>query len=160
MVARHVRDVEAGSSNLPSPTIYGYIEPRLPPPAPVLSAELTDVAWSAEMKKLAVVASALAVLVLAGCGAGAEESGESDSESATAECPQPDAADATAITKERADMLIGFTESDAELCATGLEWEFRVGERDGEGFALTADYRQQRVTVSVTNDLVTAVVVG
>ena len=112
------------------------------------------------MKKLAVVASALAVLVLAGCGAGAEESGESDSESATAECPQPDAADATAITKERADMLIGFTESDAELCATGLEWEFRVGERDGEGFALTADYRQQRVTVSVTNDLVTAVAVG
>ena len=112
------------------------------------------------MKKLAVVASALAVLVLAGCGAGAEESADSDSESATAECPQPDAADATAITQERADMLIGFTEADAESCATSLEWEFRVGERDGESFALTADYRQQRVTVSVTNDLVTAVVVG
>ena len=112
------------------------------------------------MKKLAVVASALAALVLAGCGAGAEESAESDSESATAECPQPDAADTTAITQERADMLIGFTESDAESCAASLGWEFRVGERDGEGFALTADYRQQRVTVSVTNDLVTAVAVG
>ena len=113
------------------------------------------------MKKFsASLASALAVLVLAGCGAGAEESGESESESATAECPQPDAADATAITQERADMLIGFTESDAESCATSLEWEFRVGERDGESFALTADYRQQRVTVSVTNDLVTAVAVG
>ncbi len=106
------------------------------------------------------LASALAVLVLAGCGAGAEENADSDSESATAECPQPDAADATAITQERADMLIGFTESDAESCATSLEWEFRVGERDGEGFALTADYRQQRITVSVTNDLVTAVAVG
>jgi len=35
-----------------------------------------------------------------------------------------------------------------------------VGERDGESFALTADYSQQRVTVSVTNDLVTAVVIG
>ena len=113
------------------------------------------------MKKFsASLASALAVLVLAGCGAGAEESGESESESATAECPQPDAADATAITQERADMLIGFTESDAESCATSLEWEFRVGERDGEGFALTADYSQQRVTVSVTKDLVTAVAVG
>ena len=116
------------------------------------------------MKKFSAnLASALAVLVLAGCGAAAEESeesGESESESATAECPQPDAADATAITQERADMLIGFTESDAESCATSLEWEFRVGERDGEGFALTADYRQQRVTVSVTNDLVTAVAVG
>ena len=112
------------------------------------------------MKKLAVVASALAALVLAGCGAGAEESAESDSESATAECPQPDVADTTAITQERADMLIGFTESDAESCAASLGWEFRVGERDGEGFALTADYSQQRVTVSVTNDLVTAVAVG
>ena len=113
------------------------------------------------MKKFSAnLASALAALVLAGCGAGAEESAESDSESATAECPQPDAADATAITQERADMLIGFTESDAESCAASLGWEFRVGERDGEGFALTADYSQQRVTVSVTNDLVTAVAVG
>ena len=113
------------------------------------------------MKKFSAnVASALAALVLAGCGAGAEESAESDSESATAECPQPDAADTTAITQERADMLIGFTESDAESCAASLGWEFRVGERDGEGFALTADYSQQRVTVSVTNDLVTAVAVG
>ena len=113
------------------------------------------------MKKFSAnLASALAVLVLAGCGAGVEESAESDSESATAECPQPDAADATAITQERADMLIGFTESDAESCAASLGWEFRVGERDGEGFALTADYSQQRVTVSVTNDLVTAVAVG
>ena len=113
------------------------------------------------MKKFsASLASALAVLVLAGCGAGAEESGESESESATAECPQPDAADATAITQERADMLIGFKESDAESCAVSLGWAFRVGERDGESFAVTADYSQQRVTVSVTKDLVTAVAVG
>jgi hypothetical protein len=113
------------------------------------------------MKKFSAnLASAIAVLVLAGCGAGAEESADSDSESATADCPQPDAADATAITQERADMLIGFTESDAESCALSLGWAFRVGERDGEGFALTADYSQQRVTVSVTNDLVTAVVIG
>ena len=115
------------------------------------------------MKKFSAnLASAIAVLVLAGCGAGAEESADSDSESesATADCPQADTADATAITQERADMLIGFTESDAESCALSLGWAFRVGERDGEGFALTADYSQQRVTVSVTNDLVTAVAVG
>ena len=113
------------------------------------------------MKKFSAnLASALTVLVLAGCGAGAEESVESDSESATAECPAVDQADATAITQERADMIIGFTEADAESCATSLGWAFRLGERDGESFALTADYSQQRVTVSVTNDLVTAVVVG
>ena len=113
------------------------------------------------MKKFSAnLASALAVLVLAGCGAGAEENAESESESATADCPQVDEADLILISQERADMLIGFTESDAESCATSLGWEFRVGERDGEGFALTADYSQQRVTVSVTNDLVTAVAVG
>jgi hypothetical protein len=95
------------------------------------------------------------VVVLAGCG-----SGERDSGAGATECPQVDAADLTAITQERADMLIGFTESDAEACATSLGWAFRVGERDGESFAVTADYSQQRVTVSVTNDLVTAVVVG
>ena len=100
----------------------------------------------------------VAVLVLAGCGSNADENPET--KTPPANCPQADTADMTAITQERADMLIGFTESDAESCATSLEWEFRVGERDGEGFALTADYSQQRVTVSVTNGLVTAVAVG
>ena len=111
------------------------------------------------MKKFSAnLASALAVFVLAGCGANAEE--KPDIGSPTAECPQPDAADATAITQERADMLIGLTESDAESCATSLGWAFRVGERDGESFAVTADYSQQRVTVSVAKNLVTTVAVG
>ena len=113
------------------------------------------------MKKFSAnLASALAVFVLAGCGASTNESEPGKGEAATTDCPQSDAADLTAITQERADMLIGFTESDAEACATSLGWAFRVGERDGESFALTADYSQQRVTVSVTNDLVTAVAVG
>ena len=111
------------------------------------------------MKKFsAIIASAIAVLVLAGCGANAEENPET--KTPPANCPQADSADMTAITQERADMLIGFTESDAESCALSLSWAFRVGERDGESFALTADYSQQRVTVSVTNDLVTSVVIG
>ena len=109
---------------------------------------------------MAVIASAIAVVALAGCGASANESEPSDGQAPTANCPQADNADLTAITQERADMLIGFTESDAEACATSLGWAFRVGERNGESFALTADYSQQRITVSVTNDLVTAVVVG
>ena len=133
--------------------------------APALAcdhAKLFDLTWYyVVIKKLAVVASvvgALAVLMLAGCGANAEE--KPDVGSPPVECQQVDDADATAITQERADMLIGFTESDAESCATSLGWAFRVGERDGEIFAVTADYSQQRVTVSVTNDLVTAVAVG
>ena len=138
---------------------------RQPPPVIASHAACIDVAWLAEMKKLARVVSVVTVFVfvLVGCGARAGENAESDTESGgitTAECPAVDQADATAITQERADMLIGFTESDAESCATSLGWAFRVGERDGEGFALTADYSQQRVTVTVTNDLVTAVAVG
>ena len=86
---------------------------------------------------------------------------ESASESAVvAECPTVDKADLTAITQERADKLIGFTESEAESCAKSLGWAFRVGERDGESFAVTADYSQQRVTVSVAKNLVTTVAVG
>ncbi len=96
----------------------------------------------------------VAVLAFSAC------SEKPDVGSQTAECPQADTNDSTAIAQERADMLIGLTESDAETCATSLGWAFRVGERDGESFAVTADYSQQRVTVSVTNDLVTAVVVG
>ena len=111
------------------------------------------------MKKLsAIIASAIAVLVLAGCGSNADKNPET--KTPPANCPQADTADMTAITQERADLLIGFTESDAESCALSLGWAFRVGERDGESFALTADYSQQRVTVSVTNELVTAVVIG
>ena len=100
----------------------------------------------------------VAVLVLAGCGSNAEE--KPDIGIPTADCPQADTADMTAITQERADLLIGFTESDAESCALSIGWAFRVGERDGESFALTEDYSLQRVTVSVTNDLVTSVVIG
>ena len=110
------------------------------------------------MKRSTGFLGLVAVLVLAGCGANAEENPET--KTPPANCPQADTADMTAITQERADMLIGFTESDAESCALSLGWAFRVGERDGESFALTADYSQQRVTVSVTNDLVTAVAVG
>ena len=111
------------------------------------------------MKKFSAnFASALAVFVLAGCGANAEE--KPDIGIPTADCPQADEADMTAITQERADMLIGFTESNAAACAASIRWSFRVGERDGESFALTEDYSLQRVTVSVTNDLVTAVVIG
>jgi hypothetical protein len=75
-------------------------------------------------------------------------------------CPPADAADATAITSERAEMLVGLLEADAEKCAADLGWAYRVGSRDGENFALTADYSQQRVTVTVTLGVVTAISVG
>lgn len=76
-------------------------------------------------------------------------------------CPPSDAADAaTGITQERADLLLGFSEADAQRCAEELGWAFRVGRRDGESFALTMDYSPQRVNVEVDDDVVTLIAVG
>ncbi|MFZ9780104.1 MAG: hypothetical protein ACO3EM_08050, partial [Ilumatobacteraceae bacterium] len=76
-------------------------------------------------------------------------------------CPPSDAADiATGITQERADLLLGFREADAQRCAEELGWAFRVGRRDGESFALTMDYSPQRVNVEIDDDVVTLIGVG
>jgi hypothetical protein len=103
------------------------------------------------MKRFLVVP--LASLALIACSS-------SDQNASTVVCPPADAADATAITPERAEMLVGLLEADAEKCAADLGWAYRVGSRDGENFALTADYSQQRVTVTITLGVVTAIAVG
>ena len=103
------------------------------------------------MKRLVV--TLLCVLTIAACS-----SSEQTSDQVT--CPAIDAADATAITPERAELLVGMLEADAEKCAADLGWAYRVGSRDGENFAVTADYSQQRVTVTITLGVVTAISVG
>jgi hypothetical protein len=52
------------------------------------------------------------------------------------------------------------TEADAEACAMSLDWLYRVGQRDEEFFALTRDYRIERVTITVMKGVVTEVFVG
>ena len=64
------------------------------------------------------------------------------------------------ITQIRANTLIGMNESQAEECAMNLDWEYRIGQRDDEFFALTKDYIIDRVTVVVTDGFVTQVAVG
>jgi hypothetical protein len=95
----------------------------------------------------------IAAASLAACGAGA-------STATDRECPSTDAADLTEITVARADLLLGFSEADAERCAGELGWGYRVGMRDGEYFALTMDYSLQRVTVEIENDRVVRISVG
>ena len=75
-------------------------------------------------------------------------------------CPAKLAADKIEIAKARANTLISMTESDSIDCADKLGWQWRIGQRDDEEFALTMDYRADRVTVTVKNGLVTAVIVG
>jgi len=48
----------------------------------------------------------------------------------------------------------------AEECAMNLDWSLRVGQRDDEMFALTRDYRIDRVTVTVKQGFITKVDVG
>lgn len=75
-------------------------------------------------------------------------------------CPKMDTADQSGISQVRANSLIGMSESQAEECASSLNWGFRVGQRDNEMFATTRDYRVDRVTVVVMLGLVTRVDVG
>ena len=64
------------------------------------------------------------------------------------------------ITQEAADTLLGMTEGDATKMAANNGWGVRVGQRDDEMFALTMDYRLDRVTLTIVADEVTKVDVG
>jgi hypothetical protein len=75
-------------------------------------------------------------------------------------CPKLDSADQSGILQLRANALIGMSESNAKQCADSLNWSFRVGQRDSEMFAMTRDYRLDRVTVIVMLGVVTRVDVG
>lgn len=100
-------------------------------------------------------ASVLAVVLLvAACGGGTSTT------STDRACPPSDSADMVEITTERAELLLGYFEADAERCAAELGWGYRVGMRDGESFAVTEDFSLSRVTVTVDDDVVTAIIVG
>ena len=64
------------------------------------------------------------------------------------------------ISEARASQLISMSELEAEVCAAANSWIYRIGERDGEGFILTKDYRINRVTVSIESGFITKVSVG
>lgn len=65
-----------------------------------------------------------------------------------------------AIDDAAAQTLVGLSEEEAMKVATGNGWAVRIAMRDGEGFMLTADYRQDRVNLTIANGVVTAVTVG
>ena len=76
-------------------------------------------------------------------------------------CPPISEADKDpGVSQARANALIGMSEGQAEECAMNLDWGFRVGQRDAEMFALTRDYRIDRVTVTVMSGFITKVGVG
>ena len=94
------------------------------------------------------------VLVTTACGGGDAPA------SSDRACPENSPADALEITTQRAELLIGYLEADAERCAEQLGWAYRVGMRDGESFPVTEDFSLSRVTVTINDDVVTAIAVG
>lgn len=74
--------------------------------------------------------------------------------------PSNPVVDAVTITQDAADTLLGMTEGDATKMAGNNGWGVRVGQRDDEMFALTKDYRMDRVTLTIVADEVTKVDVG
>ena len=64
------------------------------------------------------------------------------------------------ISEARAKQLISMNELGAEICAAANSWLYRIGEKDGEAFMLTKDYRTNRVTVSIESGFITKVSVG
>lgn len=91
--------------------------------------------------------------------AASQNSSEVSMEEATP-CPTFVATEVNTIPQEEANLLIGMAESEAEVCALGLNWLWRVGERDGEFYALTMDYRPNRVTVQIQESVIYLVNVG
>lgn len=87
------------------------------------------------------------------------------------EVPVPDTAVATpsvdpavdpdmSVAQDVADTVLGMSEAEATKTAEAKGLTVRVGSRDGEDFALTMDYRTDRVTLTVVAGIVTAVTLG
>lgn len=86
---------------------------------------------------------------------------------ATSEVPAPEpikpskpVVDEPNITQEAADTLLTLSERAAVKRAVSNGWDVRVGQRDDEMFALTADWSATRVTLTIVADTVTRVDVG
>ena len=77
-----------------------------------------------------------------------------------ASCPSIEPQQTLAVTNAQAAILIGMKKDAATSCAAKLGWGYRVGQEDDQLFALTKDYRLDRVTVVIKKGIVTESVVG
>jgi hypothetical protein len=75
-------------------------------------------------------------------------------------CPSTEQAQTPTVTNAQAATLIGMKKDAAASCASKLGWGYRVGQEDDQLFALTKDYRLDRVTVVIKNGLITESIVG
>ena len=75
-------------------------------------------------------------------------------------CPSVEQQKTPAVTNAQAATLIGLKKDAAASCASKLSWRYRMGQEDEQIFALTKDYRLDRVTVVIKKGMITESVVG
>jgi len=59
-----------------------------------------------------------------------------------------------------AEGLVGMKKDAATACAEKLGWQYRIGQEDDQMFALTKDYRLDRITVAIEKGFITQALVG
>lgn len=99
-------------------------------------------------------------LALLGCSSANDRSSDSTEGTVTSIPGVGNPGKGVVISAEQANSLVGKSEVDAEAYARENGWVWRIGRRDGEEFAITMDYCECRVTVSIDNAVVTEAVVG
>jgi len=75
-------------------------------------------------------------------------------------CPTIEGQQTPTVSNAQAATLIGMKKDAATSCVAKLGWGYRVGQEDDQLFALTKDYRLDRVTVVIKNGLITESIVG
>ena len=75
-------------------------------------------------------------------------------------CPNIEQQRTPVVTNAQAATLIGMKKDTATSCAAKLGWGYRIGQEDDQIFALTQDYRLDRVTVVIKKGLITDSIVG
>ena len=75
-------------------------------------------------------------------------------------CPTVSPSNPVAITNAQAATLIGMKKEVAITCIQSLSGSHRIAQEDGQSFALTKDYRIDRVDLTISKGFVTKVSVG
>ena len=75
-------------------------------------------------------------------------------------CPTIEPQQTPTVSNAQAATLVGMKKDTAASCAAKLNWIYRIGQEDDQLFALTRDYRLDRVTVVIKNGLITNSLVG
>jgi hypothetical protein len=77
-----------------------------------------------------------------------------------ATCPSVERMALPVITNAQAATLVGMQKDNAISCIASMQGIHRIAQEDGKDFALTRDYRADRVDLTVNKGVVTKVSVG